>query len=428
MDIKEISNDLLGETYYEIRHASGLKILVLPKEDYKTTYALFGTKFGSADNCFVLPDGRQFRLPDGTAHFLEHKLFESEEKDAFEKFAQTGARANAYTSFDRTCYLFSCSENVYENLESLLDFVSEPYFTEATVQKEQGIIGQEIKMYCDNPGWQAMMGLFEALYHRCAVNTDIAGSVESIATITPELLYAAYEGFYVPSNMVLCVCGHVEVEKIAAICDAHIRFADRLPATLQLPEEPLQVKEKRVVCTMPVTMPMFAFGYKEQSNGLKSLKERIETIILNQIIIGTMSPLYEALLEEGLIGEDFSSEYFTGRNYAAILFTGASENGELIQQRFEAEVERVRREGIDRALFDCVMKDMYGTMIKSFNAVEDIASEMMESEIGGYGFFEELALYQSLTVEDIEKRLQTKYNTEYAAISLIVPQEAEAKG
>ncbi|MBR0414092.1 MAG: insulinase family protein [Clostridia bacterium] len=421
MNIRKIENNIIGETYYAVEHPSGLKILVLPKKDYKTNYALFGTKFGSADSRFVTADGKTVTLPDGTAHFLEHKLFESEEKDAFEKFALTGARANAYTSFDRTCYLFSCSQNFHENLTSLIDFVSEPYFTAQTIQKEQGIIGQEIKMYRDNPGWQAMMELFGALYHHCAVNTDIAGSVESIATITEQQLYAVYEGFYVPSNMVLCVCGDVEVQNIIDICDAHIRYADRQSATPAPLAEPPEIKETRVCREMPVSIPVYAFGYKEDCSGLKSLKERVETIILNQILIGTMSPLYEQLLQEGLIGEDFSSEYFCGRDYAAILFTGTGEHGEAIKQRFEAEVARVRRDGIDRELFDCVIKELYGTMIKGFNSVEDIASELMESEMGGYGLFDEWELYQTLTAEDIEACLDSKYDTHRAAIALIVP-------
>ncbi len=426
--MKEIENAFLGEKYYEIEHRSGLKILVLPKPDYKTSYALFGTRFGSADSCFTLPGGETVRLPAGTAHFLEHKLFESEEKDAFEKFALTGARANAYTSFDRTCYLFSCSENFYTNLESLLDFVSEPYFTEQTVAKEQGIIGQEIKMYRDNPAWQAMMGLFGALYHACAVNEDIAGSVESIAQITPEMLYKAYEGFYVPSNMVLSVCGNVDAAKIESICDAHIAGEKKAVAQVCAPEEPESVVSTRVEKRMPVEVPVFAFGYKEKCTGIKSLRENIETVILNQIIIGTMSPLYEQLLEEGLIGEDFSSEYFFGRQYAAVLFTGVGAHGEQIKRRFEAEVERVRREGVDPQLFDCVIKDMYGTIIKSFNSVEDIASELVESFMGAYGFFEELELYQSLKVEDIENRLKDKYDVARSAISLVLPLAAQQEG
>ena len=189
MQIKEIKNEQLGEMYYDISHPSGLKILVMPKSGYSGAYAIFATKYGSIDNMLPQPDGSYKKIPEGTAHFLEHKLFESEDLDAFERFAKTGASANAYTSFDRTGYLFSCTGNFKKNLEILLDFVQHPYFTQQTVQKEQGIIGQEIMMYKDVPDWEATFNLMRALYHVHPVRVDIAGSCESIAEITADLLY-----------------------------------------------------------------------------------------------------------------------------------------------------------------------------------------------------------------------------------------------
>ena len=419
--IKEIKNELLNEKYYEIEHSSGLKVFVFPKAEYQSNFAIIGVPFGSADNRFITAQGKTVTLPDGTAHFLEHKLFESEEKDAFEKFAATGARANAYTSFDRTCYLFSCAENFYQNLTSLLEFVSDAYFTDKTVAKEQGIIGQEIKMYRDNPEWQATMGLLSMLYENSGAGVDIAGTVGSIVRITPDILYSVYENFYVPQNMVLCVCGNVSPEKVIAVCDscmkpAETRVANSTPfADPQVPSTPKKVKE------MPVSMPVFAFGYKETRTGLVPLKARMETVLLNQILIGTMSPLYDRLMCEGYIGEDFSSEYFTGRLYAAVLFTGSSEHAETIKAEFEKEVQRVRREGIDPQLFDCVIKDMYGTMIKGFNSVEDIASDMLDSYMGGFHYFEELELFKTITPADLQKLLQTKYNVKQSALSLVVP-------
>lgn len=420
---KEHKNSLLEEWYFEAEHTSGLKIFVLPKSDYKTNFAIIGVPFGSADKEFVCADGKHVVLPDGTAHFLEHKLFESEEKDAFEKFAQTGARANAYTSFDRTCYLFSCSENFEKNLASLLEFVGEAYFTGKTVAKEQGIIAQEIKMYRDNPEWQATMGLFSALYQNTAVNTDIAGSVASIATITPEILYAVYDAFYAPQNMVLAVCGNVQLEQVLRVCDQCVKAAAKPTAQCVIPDEPVAPVAAKVVKRMPVSKPVFAFGYKENKHSPVSLKERILTVILNQIIIGNMSPLYNTLLEKGVIGEDFGSEYFTGKHYATVLFTGSSENATYVKEQFEKEVERVKKEGIDCELFHCVIKDMYGTIIKSFNSVEDIATEMLESALGGYGFFDEMEIFQSATVEQVQALLAEKYQVSSSAISLVLPLE-----
>ena len=187
---KRVVSERVGDCYYEIKHPSGLQIYIYPKEENNSTYAVFGTRYGSIDTTFKTSDeSRVHHVPAGIAHYLEHKLFESEDGDAFARYAKTGASANAYTSFDVTCYLFSCTENLYESLEILLDFVQSPYFTEQTVQKEQGIIGQEIRMYDDDPQWKVMTNLLRALYHKHPVRVDIAGTVESIAEITPEYLY-----------------------------------------------------------------------------------------------------------------------------------------------------------------------------------------------------------------------------------------------
>ncbi|MBR1731449.1 MAG: insulinase family protein, partial [Ruminococcus sp.] len=190
--ITEVKSALLGDKYYKIDHESGLTIYLYPKKDYNSKYAIFGTRYGSVNNAFSLDGGEVKKVPDGIAHYLEHKMFECEDGDAFLKYAKTGANANAYTSFDKTCYLFSCADNFDESLEILLDFVQRPYFTEETVAKEQGIIGQEIRMYDDSAEWRVMFNMLEKMYHTHPVQLDIAGTVESIAEITPELLYDCY--------------------------------------------------------------------------------------------------------------------------------------------------------------------------------------------------------------------------------------------
>lgn len=418
--IKEIKNDLLEESYYEIDHKSGLKIYVMNKEGYTSSYAIFGTAFGSADNSFVTAEGEKITLPDGTAHFLEHKLFESEEKDAFDRFAQTGAMANAYTSFDRTCYLFQCGDNLYENLETLLDFVQTPYFTEQTVQKEQGIIGQEIKMYEDSPEWQATMNLLAGLYHNCAVNTDIAGTVESIAEITPEILYKTYSGFYNLNNMVLAVVGNVQPEKVLDICDRMLKVDNTPPAKSISVDEPESSVRQKTVKKMDIEIPVFAFGYKEPHSNIKSLKEKILTVILNQILIGNMSPLYQSLIEEGLINDSFESEYFTSRNYSAILFSGISQDPETVKVKFEQEVERVRKNGIDKELFDCIVKDLYGDYIVFFNSIERIANAFCECKFSDIGLFDDMDIYKSITVEDAQKLLEEKYDVSASSISIVL--------
>ena len=203
MKISEIKNELLDESVFCGEHPSGLKVFVLPKKDYESAFALYGVKYGSIDTSIMNENGEYEAIPEGTAHFLEHKLFESEDLNAFERFAKTGASANAYTSFERTAYLFKSSSDITESLEILLDFVQNPYFTAETVEKEQGIIGQEIRMYQDQPGWQLMFNLLRALYGENPVRIDIAGTQESIARIDADLLHRLYKEFYNPANMAL---------------------------------------------------------------------------------------------------------------------------------------------------------------------------------------------------------------------------------
>ncbi|MBR7061003.1 MAG: insulinase family protein, partial [Eubacterium sp.] len=244
MDIKEIKSEILEEKYFEINHPSGLKIFVMPKENYSSAYAVFGTNYGSIDTRFKRSDSEEWtEVPEGIAHFLEHKLFESEELGAFERYAKTGASANAYTSFDKTCYLFQCSDNFKESLEILLDFVQNPYFTAQTVEKEQGIIAQEIRMYLDEPGWMSMFNLLKCFYHKHPVKIDIAGTVDSIAQITDKLLYSCYNTFYNLHNMALAVVGNVDVESVVEVCTKFLKKSENLSIEKSFEDEP-----RKIVC------------------------------------------------------------------------------------------------------------------------------------------------------------------------------------
>ena len=220
MEKQIVKNERTGEQYTYVKHPTGLDIYIWKMEDYSTSYALFGTKYGSINTKFRTKNEKDFiTVPNGIAHYLEHKLFENEDCDVFSLYAKTGASANAYTSFDKTCYLFSCTDNVYESLEILLSFVQSPYFTEETVQKEQGIIGQEIRMYDDNAGWRVFFNMLQGMYHNHPVKIDIAGTVESIAQINADLLYQCYNTFYNLNNMVLSIAGNIDEDKILEMCD-----------------------------------------------------------------------------------------------------------------------------------------------------------------------------------------------------------------
>ncbi len=420
-NIKEIKNELLRDSYFEIDHKSGLKIFVYPKENYSSAYAVFGTKYGSIDTCFKLEGQENFtEVPEGIAHFLEHKLFESEELDAFARYAKTGASANAYTSFDKTCYLFSCSGNFESSLEILLDFVSNPYFTPETVQKEQGIIGQEIKMCNDEPGWESLFSLLRAMYYNHPVKIDIAGTVDSISHITADLLYSCYDTFYNPANMALAVAGNVTVEQVLSVADKMLKSRDCKKIERQFPQEPKEVVEKTVVKNLEVAIPIFAIGYKENiKTPTRTLKESLESVLLLDIIGGKTSSLYESMLNEGIINTTFDTEYFEGYGYSAHIFSGESVDYEKVRERVDAEILRVMKEGVKQEDFARVKKKHYGSFIMSFNDIDNLANSLVGEYFNGDGLYDQLSVLESITVDDINRRLKESFSIEDSSMSVI---------
>ena len=423
MKQKVLKSARLKEQYVFAEHESGLKICICPKPELSSSYALFGTQYGSIDTKFRLKGEPDFtEVPEGIAHFLEHKLFESEEGDAFTRFSKTGAFANAYTSFDRTCYLFSCTERFDENLDILLDFVRHPYFTEETVQKEQGIIGQEIRMYDDDPGWSVMFNLLCALYKNHPVRIDIAGTTDSIAQINAELLYKCYNTFYNPSNMFVCIAGPVDPNKILEKIDTVFKGAEGKEIERGGFDEPRDILESRVERSMAVAQPLFNFGYKEScGNAVPSLRERIETSILLEILAGKSSRLYNEMLDNGLINDSFDAQYFTGYGYAAEIFEGESNNPDAAVSAIKAEIARLRAEGIDNDEFLRAKNSLYGRNVMLYNSVERIASALVGTAMFDDGLFDVDEIYNVITRQDLEKRLNEQFDERYCAISIIVP-------
>lgn len=419
---REIFESDIGESYLKATLSSGLRIYVLEKPQYNSSYAIFGTKYGSIDTIFSV-NGEQTAVPEGIAHFLEHKLFESEDGDAFTKYAKTGAYANAFTSFDRTCYLFSCSNKFYENLQILLDFVQSPYFTEATVNKEQGIIGQEIRMYDDSPAWRVMFNMLLSMYHNHPVRIDIAGTVDSIAKINSELLYKCYNTFYNPSNMFICIAGNVDTEKVLKQIKESIKPSEEIELIRINEPEPETVVETYVEQKLAVAQPMFCLGFKEtMSKPERSVKQKVCTAILLEILAGDASPLYKKLINDGLINDEFSTEYFTGYGYSAVIFEGESSNPKAVAEEIKKEIARIKTEGIDKKLFSAVRSGMYGNAIRVFDSVEGIAMHMTEAAMTDSGLFDEIKYLKSVTSEDVYKRL-LKLEDEKSVLSVILPSE-----
>lgn len=411
----------LRERLYEIDHSSGLKIFVMPKANYKSTYAVFGTKYGSIDTCFKRSDQKEYtRVPEGIAHFLEHKLFESEELDAFTRYAETGASANAFTSFDKTCYLFQCSDRFADSLKILLDFVTHPYFTKETVEKEQGIIGQEITMYYDVPGWMSTFNLLRCLYKNHPVRIDIAGTVESISQITDKLLYDCYHTFYNLNNMALAVVGNVTPEEVIKVCDEMLKKSEDVTIERVFDEEPRDIVKSYEEYCLAVSMPVFSFGYKEAcKTPQRTVQETVEMEILLEILAGETSNLYSSLFEKGLINSTFSKEYFTGNGYEAVIFEGESTDAKAVAQAIKEEVARLRKEGISDQAFESARRSLYGREIMSYNVTDDVANAVIGCYFAGYSIFDPLDVYKNVKKEDVEKLLSEKLDEKYSALSVV---------
>ena len=418
-------NDAIGECYYHTKHKSGLDVYVVPKK-MSTSFALLGTKFGSVDNRFIC-DGREIVLPDGIAHFLEHKMFENEDgTDTFVRYAKTGASANAYTTFERTCYLFSATENVYESLEILLDFVTHPYFTEETVKKEQGIIGQEIRMYDDNPGWQLYFGMLTGLYHNNTVRIDTAGTVETIAKITPELLFDAYNAFYNLENMALCVCGDILPEEVEKVCDKVLKYVKAPEIERIYPEEPDGIYKEFVSKHLEVAMPMFAVGIKDNdvpSTGLELAKKQAEYDILLDIMFGKSAEFFTRLYESGLIDSSFSYDYEASETFAHCEISGSSEKPEEVYALIKAEIEKYKMNGIDRDVFERIKRANYASSLRVFNSTDDISNEFLVHVFSGFDILDYPAVIANVTYDDVCERLAKGFGENSFVLSTILPTE-----
>lgn len=421
-----IKCESLGERYCEIDHPSGLKILVLHKPDYKSSYALFATRYGSIDTKIQQADGTFRTIPEGTAHFLEHKLFESEDLDAFARFEKTGASANAYTSFDMTGYLFSCSHRFSENLEILLDFVQSPYFTEETVRKEQGIIGQEIRMYKDSADWEVFFNLLRALYHHHPVRIDIAGTEQTIAEITADLLYDCYRNFYNLNNMVLAVAGNATEAEVLKVADKVLKPSTGKRAVREFVPEPREPKMEYIEEHLPVNVPTFALGYKEHiTTPERTTKEVLCTQLLLDAISGKSSPLYKKLLDEGLINNGFGCQYFYGFGFADCEFVGESADPQRTAKEIREAIAEIKKTGISQESFERSRRKMYGRLVMQFNEVDDLAGNLAEAALHDEGLFDSIHLCRSLTVDDVNERLTQILEDDLTALSVILPTDGK---
>lgn len=424
--MEQIHYDRLQETLYHEVMDNGLQVFVLPKPAFQKAYATFATNYGSVDNHFRVAAGEETRVPDGIAHFLEHKMFEEPEGDIFATFASNGASANAFTSFDQTVYLFSATENIETNLTTLVDFVQRPYFTDENVEKEKGIIGQEINMYADNPDWRVYFGLIEAMYSKHPVRIDIAGTIESISTITKETLYECYNSFYHPSNMLLFVVGGVDPEKMISLIRSNQNgksYGKQGEIERIFDDEPVEVATKRLESKLAVSIPKMMFGFKEQVDGLTdeaAVKRDLTTKLMLDLLFGSSTVLYQKLYDEELISDSFGFEFNSSPQYAFSAIGGDTKDPDLLLKRIKEEVDLILQKGFSEKDFERARKKKIGGFLRMLNSPESIAHEFTRYQFRGGDLFEVLPLYESITLAEVNERLHKHVNWDQLAVSLVV--------
>ncbi|SDA23874.1 Predicted Zn-dependent peptidase [Ruminococcus sp. YE71] len=419
--IEIITDPRTGDSYKLVHHKSGLDLLLAPMEGFVTTAAMFGTNYGSIINCFKTTDDEDFvTVPDGIAHYLEHKLFENEDSDVFELYAETGADGNAMTGFENTIYLFTCTENYLKSLKILLEFVQKPYFTQENVDKEQGIIAQEIRMTLDLPKRRCFFNLLNAMYHEHPVKVDIAGSEESIKKITPELLYKCYSAFYDLHNMALAVAGNLDVDEVIALCDECLKPCEDKHTEVKMPDEPLTVAEPLVEENFGVGVPIFSIGFKCEACELSDIiVKETEAELMLSLLTGRMSPLAKRLRDEKLVVGPLAHEVFDGRGFFSLIISGESDDPDRVCSLICEEIERVKRDGFCEEDFALLKKVEFGAGVRSMNSPESYAENMLAFYfVGDNAFAQERALGQ-ITLDDVNRAAKELFGENRMTLSVI---------
>ncbi|MCV9887727.1 EF-P 5-aminopentanol modification-associated protein YfmH [Metabacillus halosaccharovorans] len=425
---KPIHFEQLQESLYYEKMDNGLDVYVLPKKGFNKTYATFTTKYGSIDNTFVpLNKDEMIQVPDGIAHFLEHKLFEKEDGDVFQQFSKQGASANAFTSFTRTAYLFSSTSQVERNLETLIDFVQEPYFSEKTVEKEKGIIGQEINMYDDNPDWRLYFGLIQNLFHQHPVRIDIAGTIDSIAKITKDSLYECYHTFYHPSNMLLFVVGAVDPDKILQQVRENQQkknFTAQSEIKREFPTEQETVFKEKEILKMNVQSSKCLVGLKAKKpnrTGAELLKYELSMNILLDMLFSKSSTNHEELYKEGLIDDTFSYDYTEESGFGFAMIGGDTVDPDRLAEKIKDILFKAKNHGVDFSTFEATKKKKIGAFLRAINSPEYIANQFTRYAFNEMNLFDVVPTLESLSKEDMTNVLNESVEESLFSVCQVVP-------
>ncbi|RYM07131.1 insulinase family protein [Sporolactobacillus sp. THM7-7] len=415
--MKTVSFSELDETMIEERLPNGLDVCILPKT-FNKTYATLTAKYGSIDNRFLPPGAREWlQAPDGIAHFLEHKMFEMPDgSDVFQQFGRQGAQANAFTSFNRTAYLFAATSEFEKNLETLLDFVQTPAWTDQSVEKEKGIIGQEIRMYADNPDWRIYHGLIANMYQNHPIKIDIAGTAESIAQITKDLLFECYDTFYHPSNLLLFVTGPVDPKAILELVarnQAKKGFRKKAAARRRYPDEPKEAAKKSTVTHMDVSMPKCLIGYKEKKpfrQGEELMRHELSVSLVLELLFGRGTENYHTLIGEQLIDDSFGFDYTEEASFGFSIIGGNTPDPERLIGRMKEMVAGFKRVPLDKAAFDRARKKQIGGILRAFNSLEFIANQFTRYRFNQMDLFRLIPALEALALGDLKTALEEHFD------------------
>ena len=424
--MKIVESTKIKEKAYFEKLENGLNIIIIPKANTNKKYVVWGTNFGSIDNRFIMPQtNEEVFIPDGVAHFLEHKMFEQKNgRNSLDVLMALGLDANAYTTNDHTAYLFECSsDKFYEGLDELMDYVQNPYFTDENVEKEKGIIGQEIKMYDDDPGFQLYLNTMDCLYHKNAVKLDIAGTIESISHIDPDVLYKCYNTFYNPSNMTLVICGDFNPEDLLEEIKKRLVPKENQGEIKRIYEhEEESINKPRKEVEMEVSMPLFMFGIKDNLPSQQEIvKKHIAVQILLNMLIGKSSDLYRELYNSGDLLAEPDFDYEFSKQYAHVLVGGQSKNPEKIYEKFKQEIANYKEKGLNDEHFERIKRKIYGDYVGDYNSVSNIARMFLIDNFKGINSFDYIEKFNTVTKEYAEQILKDVFNEEKMGISIVKP-------
>lgn len=412
------------KAYIEVLE-NGLKVIIIPKNESTKKYVIWGTNYGSIDNKFIVPDtGEKVQVPDGVAHFLEHKMFEQPNgTNSLDTLTALGMDANAYTTNDHTAYLIECSddENFYKGLDEFMNYVQSPYYTDQNVEKEKGIIGQEIMMYDDDAMFQLYLNTLKCLYSKNPIRIDIAGTIESISGIHPDVLYKCYNTFYNPSNMVLVVCGNFVPEEILAEIVKRLKPSKNIGKIERIYEnEPKEINQKYMEKTMSVSMPSFMIGFKDKIVSPEQRVRRHMAIeVILELLVGKSSRLYKELYEKQILIGEPELEYEFSNQYAHVLIGGQSNNPQLVENMLKTEIKKLKNDGFNIEDFERIKRKIYGEFVTEFNDVASISRMFLADTIKNINSFDYVDEYDNITVDYAKEVLNELFNEDVMVLSVV---------